>query len=315
MKTIQAELENMQLPLMDNEFKRIKNHYKNFDLNKLPNLIKNMDSESINQVKKATDKISYILKNYEKEIKQLEKELVTESEFLDIAKKWQKFIDNVKFENGYTLYGNYKLPVNMLEYSVFVDKHQIDEIENLESVKNKNIIDVGGFIGDSALILSPLTNKKVYSFEIEPNNYKYLKETIDINHLNNVVALNLALGDKNDNISINSMGSGTTIDVNKTDDSTYSQITLDNFVKDNHNLQIGLIKVDIEGYEMNFLRGAINTIREQKPILLISIYHNWNDYSGIKPYIESLDLGYKFKIRALSIATCISETVLICEVI
>ena len=114
MKTIQAELENMQLPLMDNEFKRIKNHYKNFDLNKLPNLIKNMDSESINQVKKATDKISYILKNYEKEIKQLEKELVTESEFLDIAKKWQKFIDNVKFENGYTLYGNYKLPVNML---------------------------------------------------------------------------------------------------------------------------------------------------------------------------------------------------------
>jgi FkbM family methyltransferase len=43
--------------------------------------------------------------------------------------------------------------------------------------------------------------------------------------------------------------------------------TLDNYVT-RHNLQVGLIKVDIEGYEQKFLAGAVNTIKKQKPIFL-----------------------------------------------
>ena len=51
------------------------------------------------------------------------------------------------------------------------------------------------------------------------------------------------------------------------------------------------------GFEQQFLKGAENTIKTQKPTLLLSIYHNANDFFQIKPYIESLDLGYKLKIR------------------
>lgn len=39
-------------------------------------------------------------------------------------------------------------------------------ISNLEALKNKDIIDVGAYIGDSALILLEYTNKKVYAFEV-----------------------------------------------------------------------------------------------------------------------------------------------------
>ena len=71
--------------------------------------------------------------------------------------------------------------------------------------------------------------------------------------------------------------------------------SLDEFVEEN-NLNVGFIKIDVEGEEQNLLKGAINTIKTQKPIIYISIYHSPNDLFEIKPWIESLNLGYKFKI-------------------
>jgi hypothetical protein len=63
------------------------------------------------------------------------------------------------------------------------------------------------------------------------------------------------------------------------------------------------------------LAGAINTIKKQKPVLLLSIYHNANDFFEIKPLIESWNLGYKFKIRKLSMKEYfLVETMLICEI-
>ena len=54
--------------------------------------------------------------------------------------------------------------------------------------------------------------------------------------------------------------------------------------------------MDLEGFEQPFLRGALNTIKTQKPALMISIYHNYSDFFDIKPMLENLNLGYKFKI-------------------
>ncbi len=45
-----------------------------------------------------------------------------------------------------------------------------------------------------------------------------------------------------------------------------------------------------------FLSGAVETIKSQKPMLFISIYHSVEDFFEIKPWIENLDLGYKFEI-------------------
>lgn len=90
--------------------------------------------------------------------------------------------------------------------------------------------------------------------------------------------------------------------------------TLDKFVEEN-NLQVGLIKVDIEGFEQEFLKGAMNTIKTQKPVLLLSIYHNLSDYLNIKPIIEDLSLGYKFKIRRAYDLDLVRDTMLICEVV
>ncbi|HHU71606.1 MAG TPA: FkbM family methyltransferase, partial [Clostridiales bacterium] len=93
------------------------------------------------------------------------------------------------------------------------------------------------------------------------------------------------------------------------------QKTLDSYVNEN-NLNVGLIKVDIEGAEQDFLDGAIETIIQYRPILIISIYHSLDDFFNIKPKLEALNLGYTFKIyRPILKRSIISETLLIAEII
>ena len=76
---------------------------------------------------------------------------------------------------------------------------------------------------------------------------------------------------------------------------------------------MGLIKVDIEGAEQIFLKGAKQTISTQRPILLLSIYHNIDDFFNIKPLIESWDLNYKYKIYRPHIPEIFRDTLLIAE--
>ena len=73
-------------------------------------------------------------------------------------------------------------------------------------------------------------------------------------------------------------------------------ISIDEFVE-KQQLEVGLIKLDIEGAEYDTILGAKETIMKQKPLLIISIYHTFKDFFEIKPLIESWGIGYKFEIR------------------
>lgn len=139
-------------------------------------------------------------------------------------------------------------------------------------------------------------------------------KTIELNNATNIVPINKGLGSSDETLYLSSDTSASRI-VDETDhNSEKIQITtLDNFVADNQ-LQVGLIKVDIEGFEQEFLKGASNTIKQQKPALLISIYHNFDDFFYIKPLIESWQLGYKFRIYAPTLDPLFLETLLIAEV-
>ncbi|AOH43907.1 hypothetical protein BEQ56_10735 [Anaerolineaceae bacterium oral taxon 439] len=214
-------------------------------------------------------------------------------------------------------YKNFLLPIMHFEPCVFYYQHSINKIKNIKSIESKDIIDAGGFIGDSALIFAPLTTRSVISFEPDPNNFANLLETIRLNQLKNVVAENLALSDKNERIKFSLNGTSSSIHPNNsfeyTDEIEVDAISLDDYVEKN-NLVVGLIKTDLEGAEQEFLRGAINTIKKYKPILLISIYHSIDDFLDIKPMIESWDLGYHFEIVKPVDGSIMFETMLIAEV-
>lgn len=183
---------------------------------------------------------------------------------------------------------------------------------------NKDIIDAGAYIGDSSLAFSKLTSSNVHAFEPFIESFNKLLENIKLNDVDNIVPVEASLSDKNGEEKIYLSGNnvqGITSDesIRHYDQAfTVETMTIDKYVRDN-NLNVGFIKVDVEGTEQRLLKGAIETIKSQKPVLILSIYHNPSDFFEIKPWIENLDLGYNFKISKERPWTFLADTVLECR--
>ncbi|MBT9520027.1 MAG: FkbM family methyltransferase [Dechloromonas sp.] len=61
--------------------------------------------------------------------------------------------------------------------------------------------------------------------------------------------------------------------------------------------QVTLLKADVEGMEMDLLRGARETILRHRPRLAICVYHYPSDLHEVAEYIRDLVPEYKFSLR------------------
>ena len=212
-------------------------------------------------------------------------------------------------------YRTYFLPVNNFMPCVFHYRYGLDLLSNKAALRSKCVIDVGAYVGDSALILSEFTRRRVYAFEASPDNFRYLLRTIALNGLKRVIPENLALGSRTCEAVLDGTGDLCMARRAKgaSDVGIHCEMTtLDDYVSSKR-LEVGLIKVDIEGGERDFLAGARKTIVSQRPALLISIYHSADDLLLIKPMIERLRAGYAFRIYHPVIKSVFAETLLVCE--
>lgn len=252
---------------------------------------------------------------------------LTQDERDELVKIYTEFYPNI-FKLGENLYfyndggTGYFFPTNFCEISVMWHKHSLSVLEpsTLATMRGKDFIDVGACIGDSAVLFErEFCDKNVYTFEPTKENFRLLKRTLELNDSKRIIPINKALGAKSGTMKIrycteNIGGSSALF----SDDGTIAEVveitTLDDFVRENK-IEVGFIKVDIEGFEMEFLKGAKETICAQKPAMLLSIYHQPSDYFGIKPLIESWNLGYKFKIHKGVDLSVTGETALFCEVV
>lgn len=170
------------------------------------------------------------------------------------------------------------------------------------------------YVGDSAIVMSRYTANKVYAFEPVHSNYELMLQTLKLNpEQNNIIPLNAALGKENTVSNICEAESSSSFAFNlSSKHEKVNVLSLDAFVEQNH-LDVGLIKVDIEGFEQSFLQGAERTIKSQRPSLILSIYHNADDFFNIKPILEEWNLGYHFHISKPIDGQILYETVLLAE--
>lgn len=278
-------------------------------------LISGLNEKSITNVIRILVRMKKIIDGNTKGI-----DFFTQEEQEEFLKMKSEFSDQILcISDSLYCYNGLLLPVNQFDSSVFWSKYGLEEVNALEKIACGDIIDVGGYVGDTALLFSPMTEHNVYVFEASPYNYDLIKKTINLNKLNNIVVENLALGKERCQLPL-SLGERSSCNT-LVERSGYvypekmdvQVISLDEYVAAN-NLQVSLIKIDVEGAEQMVLDGAIETIRRFKPVLLISIYHTASDFFDIKPMIESLGLGYKFSIYKPVNNAIVIETVLIAEV-
>jgi len=166
----------------------------------------------------------------------------------------------------------------------------------VEPEKGDWVLDIGGLFGEISFWFNKYVGEegRVFCFEPVLENYRVLLENLTENGTKNIIPVNLAVGEKSGKIRISgSGGSATASDLGK----TVSCTSIDDFVK-NHNLaRVDLIKMDIEGYELNALKGAVETLKRFKPKLAIAAYHGGEDLARITLFIEGLGLGYKTYLR------------------
>ena len=210
---------------------------------------------------------------------------------------------------GFKFKGDYNL-------HAFIDLNLRDT--DREFLKNKDIIDAGAFTGDTALPLSKITEKNVYAFEPFKDSFELLQKNIEINNIDNIVPVNKSLGNINGERTLYLAGSnvqGITSNPNTRpydNELKIEETTVDRFVEEN-NLDVGYITIDVEGAERDLLNGAINTIKTQKPILSISLYHSIDDYFEIIPMIANLNLEYEFEVLKEQPWPFLGDTIVQCR--
>lgn len=199
------------------------------------------------------------------------------------------FLKNTSFDysSQFTnFYGMYDLPV-----------------EVLQQVNGKAIIDGGAYIGDTIHLFRRLfSQSQIYSFEPVKKTFETLSKIYQQDAaVGTVTPINKGLGSKSGTLSINRYPQSNdalasmVVDYKK-EHELVEVTTIDEEVKA-RNLEVGLIKLNVEGFETEAIKGALQTIREQKPLLVISVGMLPQEFYELKPFIESLNLGYKFALR------------------
>ncbi len=185
-----------------------------------------------------------------------------------------------------------------LQPPIFYHDYGISLLPNkiIQKITQGDAIDCGAYIGESAVILSAFNPKKIIAFEPVPAIFADLKKTVRMNELKTKCEC-LGVGNKQKTVSLVERGIGSS--VSDEGDTTIKITTIDAYVK-KHKLKPSLIKMDIEGYELEAVKGAEKIIKKHKPILIICIYHTGKDFFEIIPLLKKWVPKYKFKFANLN---------------
>lgn len=259
-------------------------------IDKLPPLLSNLDAQSIRNVENALE-VNFMLHNkgvVADKRTYLSKEQIEE---------YNKFGNSDKF----LLARKYGIDCKNVLPETFLFHHGLKNADRKikDYIKNKIFLDCGAFMGDSALVLLEYHPGKIYSFDISALNIKAYRDTLKNNGVPESLAelLPYGIGAENKTVRFADGLSGDT-SLSQPGDSEVQIITLDSFTADRPT--VGFVKADIEGAGLDMAKGMANLLRRDRPVLSLAMYHTPEEFFEIKPFIESLDLDYKFEVLSFS---------------
>ena len=152
------------------------------------------------------------------------------------------------------------------------------------------------------------TLKKIYAFEPDPECYKRCLEKKEQSNFVEAEILPFGTWSEKTTLSFEVQGTGSSKVSQSKGINTISVpvMPIDDVIEDEDT--VTFIKMDVEGSELESLKGAHKTIQRDKPKLAICIYHKPEDMVTIPLYIKELVPEYKLYVRHHS--NTVSETVL-----
>ena len=256
-------------------------------------------------------KIVYILHFIIRNLR-LEKIVIKICNFLKI-KKWKALPQNLLYNYNDKIRitkNNVIFDINRSDFTqwqIYADYPELHFEAFLRSKKKGNIIDVGGNIGSFSLLAANYLKQtsnyhKIYCFEPYQQIFDKLLNNIKLNkNLKDfLIVEDIALGSIIDekltfNIIKKNLGANylepTNIDFLKKTDNFVLGDTLDNYCNKNNISNITFIKIDVEGMELDVLKGSTNIIKKNKPDIFIEINEKKYNERGqsFKSYLLNFD--------------------------
>jgi len=163
--------------------------------------------------------------------------------------------------------------------------HEKDTTNFVSNYLKKDMvcIDIGANIGYYTTLYSSIVGPDgiVVAIEPSPLNYAYLQNNLKMQNTSNFITFNCACGENKGKVDfqIDSKANKCfVLNENEQPKPTTKVITvpirtLDDIVNEIKLKKIDFLKIDVEGYEWNVIRGGWDTIMKFKPTLQIEIHH------------------------------------------
>jgi len=189
---------------------------------------------------------------------------------------------------------------NQLKDGIYWEQWMFTYIQE-NYIPHTNMIDLGGNIGTTTLLMSEVLseNCKIYTFEPIYNNIT-LRNVLDNNLQNSIEVYPYGVGNKEESMFIKPVDlrssdnfGGVSIIKQQNDDNRTVEIKI--FPLDAFNFEnISLIKIDVEHMELLVLEGAYELIKKCKPTIIIETYQPDKLYQS-EVFTNMVELGYKIK--------------------
>jgi FkbM family methyltransferase len=179
-------------------------------------------------------------------------------------------------------------------YGSISDVFDFEEYKFL-NVKDKNVLDIGAYIGDSPIYFILKGAKKVYAIEPHPDAYKEMIENIKLNNMEDkIIPINIGINYKSDyiyvpttvantqSILLKPKGNGIKIPAGKLSD-----------IIEKYNIDAQVLKMDCEGCEYDIILKDYDTIKEFDEIGFE--YHAYNTKIPVSKLLEKLNKDFECK--------------------
>lgn len=198
--------------------------------------------------------------------------------------------------------------IGQLQDKVF---DQYFDLDLVACTPEEVLADIGGYIGDTLVSYVKSYGKgcykKIYSYEILPQNIELIEKNIKLFELENVEVCQKGVGSQNGTMYVSDDGQVSSVRRPSGEgEREVPMVTLDDDIQE----KVTYIKMDIEGGEEEALAGCLKTIQLHRPKLALSVYHNYKDLWKLARMIDEANPTYRFYLRYYGAAILPTEYIL-----
>jgi FkbM family methyltransferase len=237
---------------------------------------------------------------------------------LDFGVFWYKFFKIMKKGNASKLL-RFHVPKYGYQFYCRLNKddfklmalHEDEILDQFDPKPGDTVVDVGAHIGLYSLIAAKRVGPsgKVIAIEPDPENCNLLQRNIELNKLTNVTIFKRAAFSSSSKLKLYLPGKErgftklSTIMANRAVTENFLEIdatTLDHLMLMQGMSQVNWIKIDVEGAELEVLKGATVTLSVSKDIALLIEVHNVNNidlHSAIVKFLQPYEFHIEFERR------------------